>query len=95
MTKAGLHQVDAARADGRWLTAYAPQSKAQPPDDLEAALAANPAAQRMFMALDRANRYAVIHRVQDAKKQETRARRIAQYVDMLAHGETIHPRKAR
>jgi uncharacterized protein YdeI (YjbR/CyaY-like superfamily) len=93
MSGAGQREVDAAKADGRWDAAYASQSAAQPPPDLVEALAANPAAQRMFGGLDAANRYAVIYRVQDAKKPETRARRIVQYVDMLARGETLHPRK--
>jgi uncharacterized protein YdeI (YjbR/CyaY-like superfamily) len=93
MSQAGKRQVEAAKKDGRWGAAYASQSKAQPPPDLVEALAADPAADRMFGGLDAANRYAVIYRVQDAKRPETRARRIAQYVDMLARGETIHPRK--
>ena len=93
MSEAGRREVEAAKADGRWDAAYASQSKAQPPPDLVDALAANPAAERMFGGLDAANRYAVIYRVQGATRPETRARRIAQYVDMLARGETIHPRK--
>ena len=94
MSEAGLREVELAKATGRWDTAYVSQSKAQPPADLRAALNANPAANRMFDRLDSANRYAVIYRVQDVKKPETRARRIAQYVGMLARGETIHPRRA-
>jgi uncharacterized protein YdeI (YjbR/CyaY-like superfamily) len=93
MASAGQREVDAAKADGRWESAYASQSKAQPPPDLVRALAANPPARRMFEELDGANRYAVIYRVDEAKKPETRARRIEQYIDMLARGETIHPRK--
>lgn len=93
MSEAGKREIEAAKADGRWDAAYAPQSKAEPPPDLLEALAANPQAARIFAALDSANRYAVIYRVQDAKKPETRARRIAHYVDMLARGETLHPRK--
>jgi uncharacterized protein YdeI (YjbR/CyaY-like superfamily) len=93
MSQSGRREIEAAKADGRWEAAYPSQSKAEPPPDLLDALAENPVAQRMFAALDSANRYAVIYRVQDAKKPETRARRIAQYVDMLARGETIHPRK--
>lgn len=91
MADAGQREVEAAMADGRWEAAYLSQSKATPPPDLVEALAANPAAKQAFGALDAANRYAVIYRVQDAKKPETRARRIAQYVDMLARGERIHP----
>ena len=93
MSSAGQREVEAAKADGRWDSAYASQSKAEPPPDLLKALAANPAARRMFEELDGANRYAIIYRVQDAKKPETRIRRIQQYVEMLARGETIHPRK--
>jgi uncharacterized protein YdeI (YjbR/CyaY-like superfamily) len=93
MSEAGRRQVETAKADGRWDAAYLSQAKAEAPPDLLEALAANPAAQRMFAEVDSANRYAVIYRVQDAKKPETRARRIAQYVEMLARGETIHPRK--
>jgi uncharacterized protein YdeI (YjbR/CyaY-like superfamily) len=91
MSEAGLRQIEAAKADGRWETAYASQSKAQVPRDLLDALAANPAARQKFSELDSANRFAVIYRVQDAKKADTRARRIAQYVEMLAHGKTLHP----
>lgn len=93
MLPAGLREVERAQADGRWEAAYAPQSTATPPDDLAAALAAHPAAQTFFETLDRANRYAIIYRVNEAKKPETRVRRIAQYVAMLARSETIHPRK--
>jgi uncharacterized protein YdeI (YjbR/CyaY-like superfamily) len=93
MSSAGQRAVEAAKADGRWDAAYASQSKAEPPPDLLKALAANPAARRMFKELDSANRYAIIYRVENAKKPETRIRRIQQYVDMLARGETIHPGK--
>jgi uncharacterized protein YdeI (YjbR/CyaY-like superfamily) len=93
MSSAGRLEVEAARADGRWAAAYPSQSKAECPPDLLKALAANPAAGRMFEELDSANRYAVIYRVQDAKKPETRTRRIKQYIEMLARGETIHPRR--
>jgi uncharacterized protein YdeI (YjbR/CyaY-like superfamily) len=95
MSETGLREVERAKAVGRWDAAYAPQSKAQPPADLKAALKANPVAQRMFDQLDSANRYAVIYRVQDVKKPETRARRVARYVEMLARGETIHARRER
>jgi uncharacterized protein YdeI (YjbR/CyaY-like superfamily) len=92
---AGLAQVEAAKNDGRWAAAYASQGKTEIPSDLEAALASDEAAKRFFERLDRANRFAIIYRVNDAKRPETRAKRIAQYVGMLARGETIHPpRKA-
>ncbi|HWK63162.1 MAG TPA: YdeI/OmpD-associated family protein [Eoetvoesiella sp.] len=91
---AGLAEIEAAKADGRWDAAYASQGTAEIPEDLAAALASNEAARRFFETLDRANRYAVIYRVNDAKRAETRARRIVNFVEMLARGETIHPRKA-
>ena len=90
---AGLAQIEAAKNDGRWAAAYASQGKAEIPQDLEAALAVDEAAKRFFETLDRANRFAVIYRVNDAKRPEMRAKRIAQYVGMLARGETIHPSK--
>ena len=91
---AGLIQIEAARNEGRWDAAYLSQGKADVPEDLAAALAVNKAAQRFFEVVDRANRYAIIYRVNDAKRPETRARRIADFVEMLARGETLHPRKA-
>lgn len=93
MAEAGRREVEAAQADGRWEAACAPQSTAEPPEDLMAALAASPTAERMFATIDRANRYAIIYRVQDAKKTETRTRRIAEFVAMLERGEVIHPPK--
>ena len=90
MTPAGLAQVEAAKADGRWERAYARQSTATVPDDLQAALDADPAAAAHFATVSAANRFAVIYRVNDAKRPETRARRIAQLVAMLARGETLH-----
>ena len=80
-----------AKADGRWKTAYAGQAKVEVPDDLETALTANPRARAMFETLTSANRYAILYRIGNAKKAETRARRIEQFVEMLARGETIHP----
>lgn len=91
MRPAGLREVERARADGRWDAAYAPQRTAAVPDDLAAALAADPAAAAAFAALNAVNRYAVLHRVHDAKRPETRARRIAQFVAMLAEGRTLYP----
>jgi uncharacterized protein YdeI (YjbR/CyaY-like superfamily) len=92
---AGLVQIEQAKADGRWESAYQSQGKAESPSDLLKALARNAEAKRCFETLDRANRYAIIYRVNDAKRPETRSKRIAQYVEMLARGETIHPRKAK
>ncbi len=91
MRPSGLSQVESAQADGRWERAYDGQRAATVPDDLRAALAAHPAAEAFFATLDGANRYAVLYRVQDAKRPETRARRIERLVAMLASGETLHP----
>jgi uncharacterized protein YdeI (YjbR/CyaY-like superfamily) len=90
----GLAEVQAAKSDGRWEAAYASQGKVEVPEDLAAALASRETAKRFFEALDRANRYSIIYRVNAAKRPETRAQRIAQFVEMLARSETIHPRTA-
>lgn len=95
MTAAGLAEVEKARADGRWDAAYAPQSKAEVPDDLKAALDASPAAKAFFTTLNGAYRYAILYRIHDAKTAKTRAARIEKFVAMLAAGQTIHPTKAR
>jgi uncharacterized protein YdeI (YjbR/CyaY-like superfamily) len=86
----GLAEIEAAKADGRWDTAYAPASTAAEPEDLKTALDAVPAARAFFDALTGANRYAILYRVQTAKKPETRAARIEKFVDMCARGETVH-----
>ena len=86
MRPAGLAQVEAAQADGRWDRAYAGPATITVPDDLAAALAAEPAAQQAFDGLDGRNRYAVLHRVATAATPQTRARRIAAVVTMLAEG---------
>jgi uncharacterized protein YdeI (YjbR/CyaY-like superfamily) len=91
MRPAGQAQIDAARADGRWDAAYAGAKSATVPKDLAAALAANPAAHAFFGTLDSRNRCAILYRLQDAKKTETRARRVAQYVEILPEGRKIHP----
>ncbi|GAA4982248.1 YdeI/OmpD-associated family protein [Kineococcus glutinatus] len=95
MLPAGRAAVLAAQADGRWAAAYAPPSEAEVPAELAAAIAADPAAQAMFDVLTRTNRYALIHRLATVKRAGTRERRIAEFVAMLARGETIHPQKAR
>ena len=92
---AGLREIEAAKSDGRWASAYAGQRTAEPPPDLLQALLASPKAKREFDVLDRANRFAIIYRVQDAKKAETRAKRIATYIAMLEDGKTLHPKRAR
>ncbi len=91
MKPAGLEAVERAKANGRWEAAYDSQSRATVPDDLKAALEDNPGAKAFFATLDSANRYAVLWRVQTARKAETRARRIQQFVDMLARHEKLHP----
>ena len=91
MQSAGMKEVERAKLDGRWKAAYAPQSKATVPEDLQRALDRNTSARRNFDRLDRINRYAILYRVHDAKRPETRAQRIQQYVTMLSRGETIHP----
>jgi uncharacterized protein YdeI (YjbR/CyaY-like superfamily) len=90
MQPAGQREVDAARADGRWDAAYAGQRTIQLPDDLAAALAANPEAAAFFATINSQNRYAILHRIGAVKRPETRARKIAQYVQMLAAHKTIH-----
>lgn len=95
MLPAGRRAVAAAKADGRWEAAYAGQSDAQVPADLAAAVAADPAAQAMFDVLTKANRFALIYRLAAVKRPETRERRIAEFVAMLARQESPHPQKAR
>jgi uncharacterized protein YdeI (YjbR/CyaY-like superfamily) len=90
MRPSGLAAVEAARADGRWERAYAGSATITVPDDLAAALAAEPAAQAAFDGLDGANRYAVLWRVHTAASETTRAKRIASLVQMLAEGRRIH-----
>jgi uncharacterized protein YdeI (YjbR/CyaY-like superfamily) len=93
MQPAGLAEVERAKADGRWDRAYGGSASIEVPDDLRDALAASPRAQAMWDALTRTNRYAVLYRVHQAKRPETRARRIRQYVEMLERGDTPHPQK--
>jgi len=90
MQPSGLAEVDRARSDGRWDTAYDGARTAVVPPDLERALDARPEARAFFARLDGANRYAVLWRVQTAKRAETRSRRIETLVEMLARGEKIH-----
>ena len=95
MQPAGKAAVDAAKAQGRWQSAYRGQADTQTPPDLAQALAANPCAAETFDQLDAANRYAIVYRLNTVKSPATRDRKLAQYVDMLARGESIHPRKTR
>jgi uncharacterized protein YdeI (YjbR/CyaY-like superfamily) len=93
MRPAGTAAVEQARADGRWEAAYAGQATIAVPDDLTAALAGTPAARAMFEGLSSQNRYAVLYRIEQAKRADTRARRIERFVAELARGETPHPQK--
>jgi uncharacterized protein YdeI (YjbR/CyaY-like superfamily) len=86
----GLREVEAAKADGRWEAAYASPANATVPADLAAALRASPSAEAFFGTLTSQNRYAILYRVEEAKRPETRARRIEKFVGMLERGETIH-----
>ncbi len=95
MDAAGLDEVNAAKTDGRWEAAYAPQSKAVVPGDVQAALDGNPRAKSFFAELNSVNRYAILYRVHDAKKAETRVARIQKFVQMLAREETIYPMKTK
>jgi uncharacterized protein YdeI (YjbR/CyaY-like superfamily) len=95
MRPAGVAEMERAKADGRWEAAYAGPATIEVPDDLAAALAAEPKAQKLFNALTSQNRYAVLYRVTTAKRADTRARRIEQFVEMLARGETPYPQKRR
>ncbi len=91
MQPAGLRQVESAKADGRWEQAYASQSKMTVPDDLQSELDKNPEAQEFFNTLNSVNRYAILFRIQTAKRAETRSARIRKFVEMLSKGETIYP----
>ena len=90
MRPAGLREVEAAKADGRWEAAYESQANITVPDDLRAALDAVPAAAAFFATLKGANRYAILYRVHEAKRPETRAKRIADFVTMCAEGRMLH-----
>jgi uncharacterized protein YdeI (YjbR/CyaY-like superfamily) len=90
MRGAGLAEVEAARADGRWEAAYEGQRRVTVPDDLRRELDGNRAARDFFEGLDGANRYAILYRLGEAKKPETRERRLRKFVTMLERGETIH-----
>jgi len=91
MKPAGLKAVESAKQDGRWEAAYAPQSKAAVPDDLQAELDRNAKAKDFFATLDSRNRYAILHRIHTAKKAETRVKRIEQFIQMLEKQEKIYP----
>jgi uncharacterized protein YdeI (YjbR/CyaY-like superfamily) len=90
MRPSGLAEVQRAQQDGRWEAAYEPQSRATVPDDFRDALRREPHAEAFFETLTGQNRYAFLYRIADAKRPETRARRIEQFVAMLAEGRTLH-----
>ena len=96
MTPHGLRQVDAAKADGRWDAAYAPirsATEATIPEDLRAAIEANPRARKKFRTLGKLNLFALAFRTNHMKTPSGRAKKIAQLVTMLARGETIVPER--
>jgi uncharacterized protein YdeI (YjbR/CyaY-like superfamily) len=93
MRPAGLAEVERARADGRWDAAYESQSRSAVPDDLRRELEAHPKAKEFFSQLTSQNRYAILYRLEGARKPETRARRLTKFVAMLEAGETIHPQR--
>jgi uncharacterized protein YdeI (YjbR/CyaY-like superfamily) len=90
MRPAGLAQIEAAKADGRWDSAYAPARTAEVPDDLQTALNKSRKASAFFATLNSRNRFAILYRIGAVKKAETRARKIVEFVAMLERGETIH-----
>ncbi|HEU5086370.1 MAG TPA: YdeI/OmpD-associated family protein, partial [Roseiflexaceae bacterium] len=91
MKPAGLAAVDQAKQDGRWDAAYDSQSSASVPDDFQAALDQHEEARAFFATLNSRNRYAILFRIQTARKAETRAKRIEQFIEMLANHETLYP----
>ena len=93
MRAAGQREIDRAKADGRWDAAYDGGRAATVPPDLQAAFDADPKAKAFFATLDSSNRYAVLFRLQTAKKPQTRERRLRQFVEMLARGEMLHPER--
>ena len=95
MQASGIAEVERAKSDGRWEAAYAGPATVRVPDDLAAALVAEPKAKTMFRRLTSQNRYAILYRIEAVKRPETRARKIAEFVAMLARGETVHPQTRR
>ena len=90
MKPAGLAQVEAAKKDGRWEAAYASPADVEVPEDLQRALDASPKAAEFFATLNKSNRYAIVYQLQDAKKPETRTRRLEKFVGMLERGEKLY-----
>jgi len=90
MKPAGLEQVELAKSDGRWEAAYASPATVEMPDDLQAALDASPKAAEFWAGLNKSNRFAILYQLQDAKKPETRARRLEKFLGMLERGEKLY-----
>jgi uncharacterized protein YdeI (YjbR/CyaY-like superfamily) len=95
LAPAGIREMQAAKRDGRWEAAYASPRTMPVPEDFQAALLDHPQARRAFDQLDSQNRYALLYRLHDAKRADTRERRVARFIDMLEAGETFHKRKSR
>ena len=95
LAPAGIREMEAAKGDGRWGAAYASPRTMPVPEDLQAALVAHPRARRAFEQLDSQNRYAILYRLHDAGRPDTRARRLAGFIRMLEAGETLHKRRSR
>jgi uncharacterized protein YdeI (YjbR/CyaY-like superfamily) len=93
MRPSGQNEIDRAKADGRWDAAYAGSKSIEVPDDLAAAIAASPAAAQFFPTLSSQNRFAILFRIGQAKRPETRQRNIEKFVAQLERGETIYPQK--
>jgi len=94
MHESGIAEMERAKSDGRWEAAYAGPAAIEVPEELTAALAASPKARARFETLNSQNRYAILYRIATAKRTETRAKRVEQFVAMLARGETIYPQKS-
>ena len=95
LAPAGIREMEAAKRDGRWAAAYESPRTMTVPADLRAALTKHPRARRAFAQLDSQNRYAILYRLHDAKKADTRQRRLARFIDMLEAGQVLHERKPR
>lgn len=91
MRPAGMREINRAKQDGRWGAAYSSASTSTIPDDLQKALDANKKAKAFFATLDSQNRYSILFRIQNVKKAETRAKKVAQFIEMLANGEKLRP----
>ncbi len=91
MKPAGLEAIEKAKQDGRWDAAYDSPGNATVPDDFQAELDKSPQAQAFYDTLEKRNTYAILWRIQTAKKAETRAKRIREFVEMLERGEKVHP----